>query len=85
VERFWDDIGQLAPKDSVIRAAGPSGYIQTVLVPELATLLIKEDMEADDDGARQIMQESTEIGDRLNAIPNDVVPISRRRRKSFVH
>jgi hypothetical protein len=67
----------------MIRALTVSGYVQSVLVPELATLLIKEDMMVDDDGARRIMQESTAIGDRLNPRPNDVVPIAKGRRKSF--
>lgn len=51
-------------------------YSQAVLVPELAARLIKEDMDVDDDSARQIMRESIDIGEKLNAAPNDTVPVT---------
>lgn len=37
--------------------------------------LVKEDMNVDDDGARQIMRESIDIGEKMNPAPNDVVPV----------
>lgn len=51
-------------------------YSQAVLVPELAVRLIKEDMDVDDDSARQIMRESVDIGEKLNPAPNDTVPVT---------
>lgn len=52
-----------------------AGYAQSVLVPELAVRLVKEDMGVDDDSARQILRDSIEIGQRLNPALDDVVPI----------
>ena len=56
-----------APRDKLISARGHTGYVQSVLVPELAVRLIKEDMGiADDDKARAVMRESRAIGVILN-------------------
>lgn len=48
-------------------SGGVSGYLQAVLVPELAVSLVCEDMEVGADRARGIMGESAELGDLLNA------------------
>ena len=51
----------------LLREAGVSAYIITVLVPELAVILIKEDMKVDDDEtARQILQKSAGLGETLH-------------------
>ncbi len=47
--------------------------MQAVLVPELAVLLVKEDMGVDDEEARGILQESIEIGDLLNEEEEEVI------------
>lgn len=59
--------------DSILKTAGPAAYAQAVLVPELAVLLIKQDMNVDNQEARQILRDSTEIGNRLNAAENDTI------------
>jgi hypothetical protein len=41
-------------------------YVVTVLVPQLAVMLIKEDMRAGDEEARRILQESTRLGQTLH-------------------
>ena len=61
--------------DNVIRTAGVVAYCQAVLVPELTVLLVKEDMGVDDEDARRILRDSTEIGEKLNFDPNDEVQI----------
>jgi hypothetical protein len=43
-----------------------ANYIVKVLVPELAVMLIKEDMRACDEKARRILQESTRLGEALH-------------------
>ena len=46
-------------EDPLLRMAGVGVYVATVLVPELAVILIKEDMKMDnDETARQILQKS---------------------------
>lgn len=62
-----------------MKAAGASGYVQGVLVPELTVMLVKEDMGVNDKDALKVMKESMWIGDLLNETPNDIVKIRRQR------
>ena len=81
INRFSDKIRNLAASDDLLSlgSGGITGYIQSVLVPELATSLIKEDQQVDDDEARRILSESTQIGrlvheedEELVTVPNDL-------------
>jgi hypothetical protein len=47
-------------------AGGVSGFVQAVMVPEVAVLLVKEDMKVDLQQARRILAESWELGELLN-------------------
>jgi RTC4-like domain len=54
-------------KDLLLRMVRVGTYIITVLVPELAVILIKEDIKVDNDKtARQILQKSTGLGETLH-------------------
>lgn len=67
VDAFSSLLRQRAPRDRLISARGHTGYVQSVLVPELGVRLIKEDMGiADDDEARAVMRESRAVGVILN-------------------
>jgi len=73
LDQFSDEIRNLAGSDTVIAARGPTGYVQMVLAPELAALLVKEDMRTkrnkiDDEQAREILSASIDIGELLNGI-----------------
>jgi hypothetical protein len=76
---FSDTIRKLAGSDRIIAARSAVGYIQMVLAPEVATLLVMEDMSVDETQARTILQESTSLGDLLHGkIENDqssIVPV----------
>ncbi|KAL2848695.1 RTC4-like domain-containing protein [Aspergillus pseudodeflectus] len=74
--RFSRKLTRLAKEDKIITQAGPVGYSQSVLVPELAVRLIKEDMKVDEETARQIMRESIDLGEKVNFAPNDTVHVS---------
>jgi hypothetical protein len=67
---FADELRDLAVSDSLIGASGVaggvSGFVQAVLVPEVAVALVKEDMKVDDKGAREVLKESLELGELLN-------------------
>jgi hypothetical protein len=76
IDRFSLRLRRLAQSDHIVKTAGVAGYAQSVLVPELATRLVKEDFDVSDETARQILRESIEIGERLNPALNDVVPVS---------
>lgn len=68
----------------MIKTVGVAAYAQSVLVPELTILLVKEDMNVDsDEEARQIVRDSIVLGEKLNAAENDVIHVedeSERRR-----
>ncbi|KAI9814312.1 MAG: hypothetical protein M1826_002278 [Phylliscum demangeonii] len=64
--RFAPDIRRLAARDKVMASGGVSEYIQAVLVPELATLLVREDMGVDEAEARRILNESAEMGELMH-------------------
>lgn len=63
VDTFSSLLRERAPRDRLISARGHTGYVQSVLVPELGVRLIKEDMGiADDEEAREVMRESRALG-----------------------
>lgn len=67
VDAFSSLLRERAPRDRLISARGHTGYVQSVLVPELGVRLIKEDMGIADDGeARAVMRESRAVGVILN-------------------
>ncbi|OCL10668.1 hypothetical protein AOQ84DRAFT_275659, partial [Glonium stellatum] len=61
--RFAAELRRRAPADRLIAAGGVGQFVQEVLVPELVTLLIMEDMEVGEEQAREILRESGAIGD----------------------
>ena len=67
-EHMSDALRQQLKQDKVARAAGVGGYVNAVLVPELAVRLVMEDMLLDDEGqARDVLSESANVGLLLNA------------------
>ncbi|CRL23737.1 unnamed protein product [Penicillium camemberti] len=74
IRRFSVIVRRLATTDEIIKTAGVAGYTQSVLVPELAVLMVKDDMKVNDEDARRIMRESMDIGTRVHPDLN-VVPI----------
>lgn len=66
---------RLATSDHIVKQAGVVGYAQSVLVPELAVRLVKEDMGVNDDSARQVLRESISLGEKLNPALDDEIAI----------
>lgn len=65
--RFSNLLRQLAGRrDAVLASRGVSEYIQAVLVPELAVLLVRQDLGVDADRAREVLRESNEMGELMN-------------------
>jgi hypothetical protein len=60
-------VGDAAKKDPLIGRGGVSAFIQQVLVPEVAVRLIAEDMKVSELAAFKILEESVEIGEKLNS------------------
>lgn len=65
--RFGLSLRRLAKRDNLVAKTGGVGYAQSVLVPELTVRLVKEDMNVDDDAAREIMRNSIDLGLRVNS------------------
>lgn len=66
VVAFSSLLRERAPKDKLISARGYTGFVQSVLVPELAVKLIQRDMSLSADEAREVMMESRGVGEILN-------------------
>jgi len=73
MDKFSAQLREIAVTDRLVAARGVTGYVQTVLVLELAVRLIREDMGVGVEDARQIMRESVGIGDLLSEEVGDVV------------
>lgn len=55
---FGSKLRRRAVADRLARATGICSYVITVLVPELAMILVKDDMKVCDRSAREILRES---------------------------
>ncbi|KAF7540832.1 hypothetical protein G7054_g1076 [Neopestalotiopsis clavispora] len=73
MKRFSDTVRKRAIEDRLVSSRGYTGYVQAVLVPEMAVCLIKEDMRVDEDEARQILSDSRDIGELVNEETKDIV------------
>ncbi|GLA43208.1 hypothetical protein AnigIFM63309_000936 [Aspergillus niger] len=73
--RYGRKLRRLAADDQIVKMAGPVGYAQAVLVPELAVRLVKEDMGVNEETARQILRETIDLGEKVNFALNDEVPV----------
>lgn len=70
IAHLSDKLRKQAAKDNLVAASGisggVSGFMQAVLVPELAVQLMQEDMSVSQARARELVAESAELGDLLN-------------------
>lgn len=82
MSKFTPKLKKRAPIDRLIAARGPTAFVESVVVPEVTVLLIKEDMKVDEDAAREILQESREIGDLVNEEIKDVVKLKPKKQIS---
>ncbi|KAM0332113.1 hypothetical protein ACHAQA_002385 [Verticillium albo-atrum] len=73
ISRFASTLRKRAVEDDIVAARGSAVFVSTVLVPELASQLIMEDMGVSVDEARTILEESIPIGDLLHEEIGDVV------------
>ncbi|KAF2093143.1 hypothetical protein NA57DRAFT_81484 [Rhizodiscina lignyota] len=53
-------------EDKYIAAAGVSGFVQAVLVPEVGARLVMEDLGVNEDRAVEVLKEAAELGDLLH-------------------
>ena len=62
-----------AIKDRLIAARGPTAFVQSVCVLEVATRLVEEDMGVDAERARELLKESAGLGELVNEEEREVV------------
>ncbi|KAI0416070.1 RTC4-like domain-containing protein [Xylaria grammica] len=79
-----DVIRRRAVEDKLISARSYTGYVQTVLVPELTVRLIMEDMSVTEEKARDVLEESVEIGELLHEEARDVVMINEQEEDTWL-
>ncbi|KAI9640657.1 hypothetical protein NHQ30_010964 [Ciborinia camelliae] len=80
MKKFTPELKERAPIDRLIAARGPTAFVELVVVPEVTVLLIKEDMNVDDEEAREILKESSEMGDLVNEEIEDVVKLKPKKK-----
>lgn len=73
ISHFSHKIRRRAASDSLVSTGGVSAFVQSVLTPELAVMLVKEDMKTDDEGARALIRDSAEFGHLLNEEEDEVI------------
>ena len=74
MSKFTSKLRLLSASDDLISSGGVSEFVQAVLVPELALLLIKNDMNIDDEEhAREMLRNSVDIGHMLNEEEDEVI------------
>ncbi|KAL8907159.1 MAG: hypothetical protein Q9207_001581 [Kuettlingeria erythrocarpa] len=73
MSKFASRIRRLGGTDKLISAAGVSGFVQAVLVPELVVMLVKDDMHVDEEQARVILEDSAEVGYLLNEEEDEAI------------
>ncbi|KAL9024814.1 MAG: hypothetical protein Q9196_006239 [Gyalolechia fulgens] len=80
---FASRIRRLAGTDKLVSAGGVSGFVQAVLAPELAVMLIKDDMRVDDEQARVVLKESFDVGNLLNEEEDEAIKDEEDESKEF--
>ncbi|KAL9579025.1 MAG: hypothetical protein Q9203_006874 [Teloschistes exilis] len=73
MSHFASRIRRLASSDKLVSTGGVAGFVQAVLAPELAVMVVKDDMKVDDEQAREILRESSEVGNLLNEEEDEII------------
>lgn len=73
MSRFAGKLRRLATSDKLISSGGVSRYVQAVLIPELAVLLVMDDMRVDEEKAREVLRDSIDIGNLLNEEEDEII------------
>lgn len=73
MDKFTPLLKKRMVKDPLMSARGVTAYVQSVLVPELASLLISEDMRVEVEEGREILSSTVKLGELLNEEERDVV------------
>jgi hypothetical protein len=70
---FSELLSEMSVDDELISKRGTTTFVQSVIVPEVAVQLIMEDMSIDEVEARDVLAESSNVGEIVNEEIRDVV------------
>ena len=70
---FVSKLRRRSSTDRLISARGVTNYVRAVLVPELATLLVMDDMKIDAEKARMVIRDSVQLGSFLNEEEDETI------------
>ena len=73
MSNFASKLRRRSSIDNLVSARGVTNYVRAVLVPELATLLVMDDMKVDAEKARKVLQDSVELGNFVNEEEDEVI------------
>ena len=73
MSNFASKLRRRSSADNLVSARGVTNYVRAVLVPELATLLVMDDMKIDAEKARKVLQDSVELGNFLNEEEDETI------------
>lgn len=73
MSNFASQLRRRSSSDQLISARGVTNYVRAVLVPELATLLVMDDMNIGAEEARKVLRESVELGNIINEEQDEVI------------
>ena len=73
MHEFAPQLRRRAVDDPLVSARGVTGFVQAVMVPELVCKLIENDLDVDEEDARDVIEDSWELGELLCEEVDDVV------------
>lgn len=73
ISEFAEPLSERSVNDGLISKRGTTAFVQSVIVPEVTVRLIMEDMFIDDEEARNVLTESSNIGELVHEEIKDVV------------
>ena len=78
LKKLSRQLREVASTDKLVASmgvsGGVSGYAHSVLVPELAVCLVREDFDVGTEEAKKIVSESADLGDLLNEEQEERIP-----------
>lgn len=73
MHEFTPLLKKMVVKDRLMASRGVAGFVESVIVPEVAVLLIKEDMNVGVGEARDILTDSASLGELIHEEVRDIV------------
>lgn len=73
MDEFSATLRKVQVRDRLVASRGVTGYVQGVLVPEVAARLVEEDLNIGEDEARAVLRRSAALGEVVNEEEAEVI------------